>query len=231
MDIREEVVKLKKDGIEKQEIPTEEYKRAEIFVKNVAKTSDGQQERYQKIMEGLGLFTKYIDRDIFSEEAIETMGKALWASGGCSSKEQFIADAMKALEPVFELVDNHLEEFEDAMTKAMNKKGRFIEVNRALSYGRDGGNLHLHVSYGRSIKNKVGLYLGGIKEIAKIVRGNPKVHSITAKSWLVARNESLFEKFGFKIESVNGNEGSGISNDEREIKLASINREDFLTRY
>ncbi|EKD33318.1 MAG: hypothetical protein ACD_76C00045G0004 [uncultured bacterium] len=189
-------------------------------------------ERIAEIIKNVERFHSYIDKEIFSVEKIEDIRKALMACTGIQDKEQFIDEIMKILKPAIDIREVYADKFEEAQAKVMNEEGGFTELNRLVSYGKSGPTIHIHHVPGETVQNKRSLYLDAMRKLAVIVSEDPGVQQIVATSWIVAKNPSIFTMSGFNVEDVSHEvRQAHFAGEKREIKTATMNREEFLKRF
>jgi len=207
------------------------YKRARADLGVICEEFEDPRERLSEIMKKIEPFFQYIDKKILSNEKIEEIRNNLGSCSSVQDKEEFLNLAMKALKPAIDVRKAHADEFEEAQAKAMNEAGGFTEINRLLSYGKSGPIIHIHAPAGETVGKKLTLYREGMRKLAEIISDDPEVQKITATSLLVAQHPGLFAKAGFKIEEVAEDfKNEHFAGEEREIKMATINRE-FLQRF
>lgn len=189
-------------------------------------------ERLTAVRQRLEPFFTYIDRDALSDDEIEKMRVALDACTRTQGEEQFVGAVMNAIKPMFDVHTRHPDKLEEALGKAMNASGGFTEVNRLVSYGKSGSTIHIHHTHGKTVDNKRSLYADALKKLAKIVNDDPEVRHVVATSWIVAEHPALFTRSGFRIEDVSDeSRREHFGDDEREVKMATIDREEFLARF
>lgn len=189
-------------------------------------------ERMSEISERLNPFLKHISEDVFPKEKIKEVLEALEKCLIIQEKELFLNEIMKALQPILDLHESHLAKFEEARAHAMNEAGGFTEINRLLFYGKDGSIIHIHAPHGKSIDNKITLYREGIRKLAEVVEKDPEIKEISPSSYLVAEHPGIFQTVGFKVEDASPEfRQARFPDEEREIKIATINRGDFLKRF
>jgi hypothetical protein len=188
--------------------------------------------RMEEILKKIKPFFKHIDKKILPAEKADEIIAALSACENLSDKQQFLDKIMEALRPVLDIRQAHADEFEDAQARAMNEAGGFTEINRLLSYGKYKHIIHMHAPAGETVGNKITLYRDGMRKLAEIINNDPEIKEITATSPLVAAHPGLFTRAGFKVEEVSDEfRQQHFSGEEREIKKAIIDREEFLRRF
>lgn len=110
-----------------------------------------------------------------------------------------------------------------------NADGRWIGINEILFYGIDDGDLHLHLAQARDIpRHKViGLFVGGLRELAVVIEKREDVEIISATSWIVAAMPHFFTKAGFTTIEVS----DAFPNETRPVARATMSRANFLSKY
>lgn len=208
------------------------FNQIKVVLNSIYEQYDNPKDRNNAILERLNNLFNYLDKGIFSENEIEKVKNGINSCLFIDDKKQYIETIMKFLIPLVILKEKHADEFEYALAKQTNNKYNFIEINRLLSYGKNKSVIHLHASAGKTVPNKIGLYRNGLIELAKIINDDPEIKTITASSYLVSEHQGLFIKLGFKISDINDDfKQKYFPWETRDIKEASINREDFLCRY
>ncbi len=227
---REKKIDLEKSS-EKVEGRDDLIELAEKRIDELCEQYDDTEERVDFLMAKMEFLFKHIDKEILPKEKIEEIKNKLDLCRS-TSKENFKENAMEALIPITDVKKNNPDKFEEAQARAFNETSGFTEINRLLSYGKSGSVIHVHAPPGETVKNKTALYLGGIRELARIVQNDPDIKEITATSFLVAKHQRLFEKAGFNVENVSEErKEKHFSGEERDVKHASIGREDFLEKW
>lgn len=208
------------------------HKRARRQFANIFDKLNDPNERMTEILERVEPFFQYIDKTVFSEEKADEVRASLSACKDISDKEQFLDKVMEVLEPFLKIREIYPDKFEEAQARAMNQSGGFTEINRLLSYGKSGPVVHIHAPAGMSVGNKITLYREGLRKLAEVVNNDPEIKEINATSFLVADHQSLFRRAGFNIEDVSDEfRREHFNGEEREIKMAKIDREEFLKRF
>lgn len=217
---------------ENQQKESDLYKRARAQFSSFFDEFSDPNERISAIIKRIEPFFQHIDKKILPEEKADEIKNALLACENISDKQQFLDGIMEALKPALEIREAHADKFEEAQARAMNESGGFTEINRLLSYGKSGPIIHIHAPAGESVGNKISLYRDGMKKLAEIVNNDPEIKEITATSYLVASHPGLFTRAGFKVEDVSDEfRQEHFAGEEREIKIAKIDREEFLRRF
>lgn len=208
------------------------YKRARAQFSSFFDEFSDPNERINAIIKRIEPFFQHIDKKILPEEKADEIKNALLACENISDKQQFLDEIMEALKPALEIREAHSDKFEEAQARAMNESGGFTEINRLLSYGKHKHIIHIHAPAGETVGNKISLYRDGMKKLAEIVNNDPEIKEITATSYLVASHPGLFTRAGFKVEDVSDEfRQEHFAGEEREIKIAKIDREEFLRRF
>ena len=189
-------------------------------------------ERMTAILKRIEPFFQHIDKKILPDEKASEIRTALQTCENISDKQQFLSEIMTALKPALDIREAHPDKFEEALARAMNESGGFIEINRLLSYGKSGSIIHMHAPAGETVGNKVTLYREGLRKLAEIINDDPKIKKVTATSPLVSAHPGLFTRAGFKVDDVTDEfRQQHFAGEEREIKIAEIDREEFLKRF
>jgi len=208
---------------------SELYKSSKNNIDVIYEKYSNPEERVAEIIRLLDPFFKHIDKKILSEDRITEIRNNIETCSLAKDKNEFIEKMMKTLKPFFDIKEKNADKFEETIAKTMNEIGGFTEINRLLSYGKYKSIIHIHAPAGKTVDNKSELYRKGMKKLADIVKNDPEVKEITATSNLVAEHQRLFKKIGFKIEDVTDEfKREHFPREKREIKKASISREDFL---
>jgi len=208
------------------------FKQARAQISGFFDQYDNQQERIKAIQNRVESFFEHIDKKILPEEKVNEIRLAISACERTSDKQQFLDAIMTALKPVLDIKEKHADKFEEAQARAMNVLGGFTEINRLLSYGKSGPIIHIHAPAGEAVGNKITLYREGMRKLAELVESDPEIKEITATSHLVAAHPGIFTKSGFKVNELSDEfRQQHFAGDEREIKIAKINREEFLKRF
>lgn len=208
------------------------YIRARASLFEICQNYDNSIERTSQIIKKVEPFLKHIDKNILPDEKINKILIDLESCSLISDKNEYLDTIMKILVPVLDIRELHTDKFESAQAKAMNESGGFTEINRLLSYGKNYHTIHIHAPAGTAVGNKITLYRDGMKKLAEIINDDSEIKEVTASSHLVASHPGLFSKAGFQIEDVtNEFRNQYFSGEEREIKRATIKREEFLERF
>jgi len=217
---------------QKNQYESDLYKRARAQFSSFFDEFSDPNERINVIIKRIEPFFQHIDKKILPEEKADEIKNALLACENISDKQQFLDEIMGALKPTLEIREAHADKFEEAQARAMNESGGFTEINRLLSYGKHKHIIHIHAPAGETVGNKISLYRDGMKKLAEIVNNDPEIKEITATSYLVASHPGLFTRAGFKVEDVSDEFcQEHFPGEEREIKIAKIDREEFLRRF
>lgn len=189
-------------------------------------------ERTSAILKRIEPFFKYTDKKILPEKMIDEMKSALLACEDISDKQKYLDTVMGALKPILDMREARPNAFEEAQARAMNKEMGFTEINRLLSYGKSGSTVHIHAPAGETVRNKITLYREGLRTLAEIIASDPEIKEVTATSSLVAEHPKLFTRAGFEVGEVPDEiRQQHFASEEREIKFAKIDREEFLKRF
>ena len=208
------------------------YKRTRTGMNVLCEQYDDPKERTAEILRKVEPFFWHIDKKILPEDRVKELQNSLDACSLIQDKNEHLETVMKTLKPILELKEEHADKFEDAQAKAMNEACGFTEINRLLSYGKYKSTIHIHAPAGETVSNKLGLYRDAMKKLADIINSDPEVQEITATSYLVAKHPGLFTRFGFKVEDITDEfRQEHFAGEEREIKRASISREEFLNKF
>jgi len=211
---------------------SELYKRIRVQFGHIFDEFSEPEERIGAIKKVIEEFFRNFDKEILSEKKAEETINNLQACGDIPEKELFLDAVMKALGPVLKIRESHADKFEEAQARAMNESGGFVEINRLLSYEKIGSEIQLHAPAGRTVGNKLGLYREGMRKLAEIVEKDPEVEKITAMSHLVAKHPGLFTAVGFGVYEISDEiRQKHFIHEDREIKVAEIDREKFLKRF
>lgn len=189
------------------------------------------QQRYAELEKRIEPVFKNIGDVFLPPEQQAEIRKQLQSCSTIEDPVLFTDAAMAILLPVIKVREEHKKEFEEAQAKAMNELSGFTEINRLLSYGKDGDRIHIHAPFGRTVEGKLKLYREGMRKLAEIVENDPEVKKITATSALVAEHPSLFERAGFEISEVPEWIKEEHFDGQKNIKKASISRDEFLKRF
>lgn len=208
------------------------YKRARSQFSAFFDEFDNPQERMSAILKRIEPFFQHIDKKILPDEKASEIKLALQACENVLDKQQFLSEIMTTLKPALDIREAHADKFEEAQARAMNELGGFVEINRLLSYGKSGPIIHIHAPAGETVGNKITLYREGLRKLAKIINEDPEIKKVTATSPLVAAHPGLFTRAGFKVDDVTDEfRQQHFAGEKREIKIAEIDREEFLRRF
>lgn len=223
------VSKKEKTTLSKKE---ELAKRARAQFSGLIDCTNDPQKWADAILERIEPFFQHMDKRILSDEKIAGIKDSLKECRMFTDKKSFLDEAMKVLEPILSLRETNAKEFEEAHARAMNESGEFTEINRLLSYGKYKSTIHIHAPAGETVEKKFTLYRQGMRDLAQIVKDDAEIKEITAVSPIVAEHQELFSRKGFVIENVSEESKQRIFPGEtREVRLAGISREDFLTNF
>lgn len=175
------------------------------------------------------VFYKISQKNVLPCEIIEEMRLRIDRCAGIKDVNQFVDRVMSELEPVFSLSKETIEEVQ---TDVMIEQGGFVPLNRLMSYGTTGSEIHIHASFGESVEGKLALYRDGMRKLAAIVNGDPNIQEITATSWIVAEYPNIFTRWGFDVKNISLKERKQLfGDDHRKVQRATISREEFLTKF
>lgn len=100
------------------------------------------------------------------------------------------------------------------------------------------GHVHLHLGPMRTLSTAEQLNFAkntlreAFKKLAKTVELNEQATVITATSYVVAAMPDLFRRYGFEITALpSENRNKYWGGEKRPVLKASINREEFLSKY
>ncbi|MFC1656585.1 hypothetical protein ACFL14_01285 [Patescibacteria group bacterium] len=112
------------------------------------------------------------------------------------------------------------------------QESEFTPLNELISYGQTDSNAHIHLIPGTKAEISRDLYTDALHKLAEVIEQNPDIDTVSATSWIVARHPRLFEKQGFQIDDISDEfKSQYFPNEQRDIKYASMSREDFLNRF
>jgi hypothetical protein len=218
--------------MQKNQQESDLYKQARTQLGSFFDEFSDRAERTKAMIKKIEPFFQHIDKKILPEEKVNEIKVALSACENTSNKQQFLDEIMKVLKPVLKIREMYPDKFEEARAHAMNESLGFTEINRLLSYGKHKHIIHIHALAGETVKNKITLYREGMRKLAEIINNDSEINEITATSHLVATHPGLFTGAGFKVEDISDEfRQEHFANEEREIKIAKINREEFLRRF
>lgn len=179
---------------------------------------------------------KFVDAGVLDgDKFTEQVNKCL----DIGNEAEFIAGMVEALRPYLEAKMADPKRIEQLEREVFLERENFIPLNEILSYGRSGGEIHIHLAPSREIVKEGGfeglseLVRGGLRELAKIVENNADISTVTATSKLVTKHQKQIEELGFRILGP-------ISDEDREkyfpgqsgkIDEAEMAREEFLAKY
>ncbi len=208
------------------------YERARESLETIFDESQDNKERIERLLKKLEIFSRNMDEEILSKEEVDRINSALLECEDISDKKQFLDKVMVILKPILEIKERHPDKVEEAQTQSINEEGGYMELNRLVSYGRSGNIVHIHASPGRTVENKITLYRQAMKDLARIVDDDPGIEEIIATSHIVAEHPGIFTRAGFKVGELSDElKRRHFMGEEREVKIARIDREDFLRRF
>ncbi len=162
---------------------------------------------------------------ILSEEQKEYMANAIEKNANLTEKDEFVEKMFLIAKYYLDIKAGHLDQFETIERQRIYKEHpTYKELNQLFAYEFEDDEIRLHVSAnkGTSIKDKLRLIDNGLKKLAEIVRGNPKIKQVTGRSWIAGENPKLLGRLGFEVTEIEAN-SQGIK-----IGLAMISREKLL---
>ncbi|MEK7664968.1 MAG: hypothetical protein AAB361_02400 [Patescibacteria group bacterium] len=217
---------LTPENLEKKDSEIERAKKS--FATVFEQHKDGR-ERAEVVIKRLG---GILDLDAFDGVKIK---QSIEACSQIDDEKQFVDGVISALEPILTFRKNNPQAFEQmAREVVMNQEG-MKPLNEIMYYGGHDNYVHIHLAHARDIGiGKLrSLVLDGLQKLAEVVKNNEKIEDIEATSWIVAKNPKLIEKLGFEVQGEINEEfrRQYFSEDERDIAMATIKREEFLKRY
>jgi hypothetical protein len=222
---------VKKSSIEKANEP-DIYSRAKDGIVDICKKFQDPRARVAEIIRRIDPFIKYIDKAVLPEAKINDIINRLEECVAIDDESEFIYTITVVIKPLLDLRVKHAYEFEAAQARVMNETSDFKEINRLVSYGKDGATIHLHAPPGKTVENKITFYRQALRDLAVIINNDPEIQEIDASSFLVAEHPELFTRLGFRVEEVTDEfRQAHFANEERDIKIAKIDREDFLKKF
>lgn len=177
------------------------------------------------------LLLSHIDSGLLSEDQAQTVYDGIEACSAIDDQEVFITSLLDVLKPLIDLQTTNFSELEGAKIEAINEAHGWNKLNQLLSYGKSGPVVHLHVPAGESVLNKREQYYEGLAKLAKIVEADPEIQWIEETSFIVAEHPGLFTRDNFTISEVSQEFKQQHFPGDREIKKASLDREEFLKRF
>lgn len=189
-------------------------------------------------------FTKHIPPHILSKEKSEEIKDTLYTfviKEIFNDEQKFIDGVVKILMPILQIVKTYPKEYEEAQAKAINERHGYTELNRLVSYEKDGSVIKLHHSPGKTLNalRFYSLYKEAMKKLSKIVIDDETIEKIEAASWIVTKNPDVFIKNGFSVKKVEpgapNSRDTSLAHEKdperQEISIASISRADFLKTF
>lgn len=175
--------------------------------------------------------------DIVSKEELESLTESINDyEKEDADKEEFVSDIKNKLEPLTKIYSKNFAKVEKYERDAFNEQENFIEINAVLSYGISRDRIHLHHPPARSFakEERMKLYKEAFTALGEVIENNKNIEIITATSYLITKDffANMLKEYGFKIEDATRELlERHFKGEEREVKHASISREDFLERY
>ena len=177
------------------------------------------------------LLLSHIDSSLLSEGQVQTVLDGIKDCAIIDNQEVLITSLLEVLKPIIDLRTNNFSDFEAAKIESVNEAHGWQKLNQLLSYGKSGPIVHLHVPAGESVPNKREQYYQGLAKLAKIVAEDPEIQWIEETSFIVAEHPGLFIRDNFTISEVSQEFKQKHFPGEREIKKASISRDEFLNKF
>lgn len=182
---------------------------------------------------------KYIETPAIQAQSSENIREAILSCADAPDRDTFIDQALQAIRPLLDYQREHPEEARAATRKAFVEYGGFTPLNELLSYGRreDGETVHIHLAPAEGVEHWRDVVLNGFRELAKQVQTHPEdwetFRTVTATSWIVAKNPGLLERLGFTIEGPISDEvrQQYFAGETRPVARATMNRETLLRLY
>ena len=90
--------------------------------------------------------------------------------------------------------------FDRAVRIASFLDNGFTPLNEALAYGTFGHVAHIHLAHIGSLKftEQRALVMEGMRNFAEVLKQHPELDTVTAMSWMVAKQPNLFKLLGFE---------------------------------
>lgn len=223
-----------------RQIKNEQIEAREEFFQEAKEWLINHYNRYKdtdrNINEVLNLIKPFLGSNLIEEKGVI---EALEQCKSIEDKDQFLESSFNALKPIFDLRFHNEEEFRKLQRQAFVEARDFIKINEVLSYGYGGDTVHIHLAPPKGVKRAHAEFINGLKELAKLINEKEELRDIkyiTAASPLISMHggESIMKnRLGFtNIEAIDEEERKKhFPNEKREVKRASISREDFLNRY
>lgn len=217
-------------------IESEEQPKAYTEIKQkleaICQTYSSPADRVDLILNKVKLLLRHIDHSIVSEEQAQTVCDKIEASVIIENQAEFVISLLDALKPIIDLKIKDFGEFEKSQIEAINDAHGWNKLNQLLSYGKSGPTIHLHVPAGESVSNKRDQYYEGLAKLAEIIEKDPEIQRVEATSFIVAKHPGLFVRDNFIISEVTKEfKQKYFPGEIKEIKRASISREDFLNKF
>ena len=164
--------------------------------------------------------------------SLESVASEIERCAKLKDKESFVSEMSIALNPIIELRKNNPKLFEDISAKASMEAAGFIPLNQRISYGIGGETAHIHLAPSFEVKEQLpNLFRDGMKKLSDVIRNNEKIKNIVATSWIVGTKTygEMLKAVGFEISDVPEQiKNENFSGETRELKMASMSREEFL---
>lgn len=229
----EQELAVKQEKSEKSPRVVSEYDKTRQKLEGMCKT-DSFDSIIKRMIDGIEIFAKSaqdIDAELLIGSDIEAMKLALLDCAKIKDQEHFLDAVMKIVNPIVDIKEHHKDKFEEVEARVMNEASNLTPINRLVSYGKSGDEIHIHHTPGTTVENKLRLYKEALAKLAEIVDKDPEIKKITAASWIVAKNPRMFTGAGFTVEDSNEYHKGNLDELNRKMNFASISRDDFLNRY
>ena len=170
--------------------------------------------------------------ELLSQEQKDFISKDLQDVLQIKAEDQFVAEVLRAVKPLQELKHRYPELYEDAQARFFTDNGKFIPLNKRISYGLHNDDVHFHLAPSFAVKDKLPeLFFDAMAKLKNIVGANEEIKKITGTSWIVATKKygSLLAKLGFEITEVPERiKSEHFQGEKRPMKMASMTRDKFL---
>jgi hypothetical protein len=119
----------------------------------------------------------------------------------------------------------------EALTREHQRNDRgYKEINRLVTYEIDpvdpqNFRIHIPTTFSSNPKELVRLFKDALSKIADLLRSEESLHDIqkvSGSSWIIFKNPTLLEKFGFTIIQ---------RNEEKGVATAEISKDDIIRLY
>lgn len=208
------------------------YSEVKQELSTLCQVYDNPADRIDLLLNKAKPLLRHIDPSILSEEQAQTVCDGIKACAAIDNQAEFIVSLLDVLKPVIDLGITNLSELDGARIAAINETHGWSKLNQLLQYGKSGAVVHLHVPVGENVFNKREQYYDGLAKLAKIIEEDSEIQWVEAASFIVAEHPGLFTRDNFIISEVTEEfKQKHFPNEIREIKKASINREEFLNKF